>query len=291
MDRLHHYTLELIDKGILIKRAFSSGPLTKKGATYYTLNDDFEMRFLDYVYNIIEKNIKLHSKYHFDIIINQVNSFPDSIRQEKILMFIESILKDLSPYVLDKKTEESMILDFFNDEDYLKFHNGNLIPLENEAIKEFIREEAFKNVIELLKKEYSGKPSKSKKKSSYQWQGNEDKDLPELHKLMVDKYKLIASETTYKQFRDIFTGQSIENIKPIKWHQDNASELLFFLIRLRDSNNIIHNKRMNYQKLAACFIKPDGNPFKVAWKSLKTNIELNLSPDKQRAINELIKQF
>lgn len=290
MDRLHHYKLELIDKGILIKKTYND--LKGKKFSAYVLNDDFQRQFLDYVYSIIEKNIKPLSKYHFDIIINQVNSFPDAIRQEKILMFIENILKDLSPYVLDKETEESMVLDLFNDEDYLKFHNGNLIPLENESIKELINEKVFKNVIELLKKEYSGKPSKSKKRISYEWQGKPEKDLPELYRLMIDKYKLISLETTYEQFESVFTGQPIEDINPIKWHQDNASELLYFLLRLEETDNIIHNKkRSDYLKLAACFIKPDGKPFKVTWKSLKTDIELNLSPDKQKVINELIKQF
>jgi len=45
---------------------------------------------------------------------------------------------------------------------------------------------------------------------------------------MIDKYKLIAPETTLEQFKATFTGQPIESINPIKWHQDNASELLYF---------------------------------------------------------------
>ena len=109
---------------------------------------------------------------------------------------------------------------------------------------------------------------------------------------MINKYKLIAPETTPEQFKAIFTGQSIDDINPIKWHQVNASELLYFIDRLEQSNNIAHNpKRADYQKLKACFIKPDGNPFNAVWKSLKSNIEINLSPDKQKAIDELINNF
>ena len=133
---------------------------------------------------------------------------------------------------------------------------------------------------------------KQKKRTTYQWQGNADKELPELYSLMINKYNLIASETTIEQFTAIFTGQSIDNIKPIKWHQENASELLYFIIKLEQSNNIVHNpKRADYQKMKACFVKPDGQKFENKLKSLKTNIEIELSPDKQKAIDELMINF
>lgn len=129
---------------------------------------------------------------------------------------------------------------------------------------------------------------KQKKKTSYVWQNNPDKELPDLYSLMIDKYKLIAPGTTYDQFKAIFTGQPIESIEPIKWNQDNASELLYF-------NQAITNKVNNvwniYQRLSACFVKPDGEQFDVAWKSLNYNISISLSPDKQRAIDELVNNF
>ena len=130
-----------------------------------------------------------------------------------------------------------------------------------------------------------------KQEIGYEWQSNPNKELPELYSLM-NKYKLIASETTIEQFTAIFTGQSIDNIKPIKWHQENASELLYFIIKLEQSNNIVHNpKRADYQKMKACFVKPDGQKFENKLKSLKTNIEIELSPDKQKAIDELMINF
>jgi hypothetical protein len=128
--------------------------------------------------------------------------------------------------------------------------------------------------------------------SSYQWQTNPDKELPELYSLMISKYKLIASETTLEQFIAAFTGQSIESITPIKWHQENASELLYFIMKLGQSNNIEYNpKKADYQKMTACFVKPDGNQFQAIWKSLKTDIKINLSLDKQKAIDDLINNF
>ena len=132
------------------------------------------------------------------------------------------------------------------------------------------------------------KPIKIPKKTSYVWQNNPDKELPELYRLMIDKYKLIAPETTLEQFKAVFTGQPIESINPIKWHQDNASELLYFNEAIKNKVNDVWHI---YQRLDACFVKPDGKPFKAVWKSLKTNIDINLSSDKQKAIDELVKNF
>jgi hypothetical protein len=145
------------------------------------------------------------------------------------------------------------------------------------------------NTIDLSK---TKKPLNEQRKTSYKWENNPDKELFELFNLMISKFKLISLETTYDQFKSVFTMKPLESIKPIKWHQDNASELLYFIERLEQSDNIIHNpKRSDYQKLKACFVKPDGTQFKVAWKSLKTNIELTLSPEKQKAIDELVSNF
>ena len=108
---------------------------------------------------------------------------------------------------------------------------------------------------------------------------------------MIDKYRLIAPETTLEQFKAVFTRQPIESINPIKWHQDNASELLYFIDRLEQSNNIEHNpKRADYQKLKACFVKPDGSQFNEALKILKQQIQF-IAPDKQTAIDELVSNF
>lgn len=138
-------------------------------------------------------------------------------------------------------------------------------------------------------KKNSGKP---REKYSYLWQNNPDKELKELYSFMVNTYHLITPETSYKQFREIFTGQPIKSITPIKWREDNASELLYFINRLEKSHNIRHNvNRADYQKLKACFVKPNGKVFNEAFKSLKTNIEIALSADKRKIIDDLINRF
>jgi len=178
-----------------------------------------------------------------------------------------------------------------------------LYELRKKELLAEIGGEGLNNWENWLKKYYSSeidhqqkrpaiKPPKQQKKTSYVWQNNPDKELPELYSLMIDKYKLIAPETTYEQFKGIFTGQPIESIEPIKWHQENASELLYFIGRLEQLTDIVHNpKKADYLKMTACFVKPDGNQFNAVWKSLKTNLEINLSSDKQKAIDELLKNF
>ena len=39
------------------------------------------------------------------------------------------------------------------------------------------------------------------------------------------------------------------------------------------------------------FVKPNGKPFNSSFKELKQTISINLSPDKQRAIDELVNTF
>lgn len=147
------------------------------------------------------------------------------------------------------------------------------------------------NEIDHQQKRPARKPPKQQKKTSYVWQSNPDNELPELYSLMIDKYKLIAPETTYEQFKAVFTGQAIESINPIKWHQENASELLYFIDRLQKTNNIEHNpKRADYQKLKACFVKPDGSQFNEALKTLKQQIPF-IASDKKKAIDELVSNF
>lgn len=129
-------------------------------------------------------------------------------------------------------------------------------------------------------------------KTTYEWQNNPDEELPELYRLMTNQYKLIAPEATYEQFKAIFTGQPTDQIEPVRWHQDNASELLYFIDRLEKSDNIKHNSiKADYKKMTACFVKPDGQAFNAVWKSLKTNLTINLSQDKQDDIDELVNNF
>ncbi|HMG16990.1 MAG TPA: hypothetical protein VK590_16145, partial [Saprospiraceae bacterium] len=64
--------------------------------------------------------------------------------------------------------------------------------------------------------------------NSYQWLGNIEKDIPLLFDLMLNKYNLIDPITEYEDFKEIFTGKPINNLKPLKWHNDIVSEVIYF---------------------------------------------------------------
>ena len=130
------------------------------------------------------------------------------------------------------------------------------------------------------------------KMTSYYWENDPDNELPELFKLMTIEYKLIAQDTPFESFKAIFTGQPIvEGFEPVRWHDSTATELLYLIDKFEKTNNIKYNNRSDYQKLKACFVKPDGKPFHEAFKSLKTNLKISLSEDKQKAIDKLIENF
>lgn len=123
--------------------------------------------------------------------------------------------------------------------------------------------------------------------STYHWQTNPDKELPELYNRMNGKF--IASDTSLEQFTAIFSGLPTNSITPIKWHLDNASELLYFNeILQRPKQNKVNIVWNTYQRMTACFIRPDGKPFNASFKEIKQNLSINLSPNKQKAIDDLL---
>lgn len=248
--------------------------------------------------------ILFESLLHKDI--TRVSYFNKQLEESNIdpVIFVKCLLDELkkineyvesssgNAWVIDSKTGEK------------KYINKNKILLNKVTEGKMMGQIDCNNINEIAKPliEFSefilkndtqnSKQSKKLKKTSYVWLGNPENDLRELHKLMTNDYKLIASETTYEQFEMVFTGQPIEKINQIRWHQDNASELLYFINRLEESNNIDYNpKRADYIKLAACFVKPNGEQFNAVWKSLKTSIKINLSLNKQKSIDDLVSNF
>ena len=222
------------------------------------------------------------SKYQIEI------EFYDCNKKRKLLYFIEADL------LTDLLFKINHFKDLYNETNSEYYNRIATIDLGNnlKAIKNWLNEN--KEQLDAFRKtnKFNSKGQTPKKKTSYCWLTFPDKELPELFKLMINQYSLIVPETSYDEFKDIFTAQPIESIKPIKWHEDNASELLYFINRLEKSHNIKHNvNRADYQKLKACFVKPNGKVFNEAFKSLKTNIEIALSADKRKIIDDLINRF
>ncbi len=124
---------------------------------------------------------------------------------------------------------------------------------------------------------------KTSQKTTYQWQKTFiDYELKKLHKNMLGV--LIDKNTTLDDFKAIFTAKPIESINPIKWHNDNASELLYFIEKCK----IVKTKRSDYKKLTSCFLTSDGTKFKAEFKVIKQNLDINLSDKKQKSIDKIL---
>jgi hypothetical protein len=112
------------------------------------------------------------------------------------------------------------------------------------------------------------KPKKQKTKISYIWQNNPDKELPELYRLMIDKFKLIASETKYEHFEAVFKGQPIESIEPIKWNvAKNLNAYFIEQLFIKKKISVSNNDVWEIAKL--CFI--DGTNFSQLIDLYKNN--------------------
>jgi hypothetical protein len=250
-------------------------------ATRYNIDGIYSQVSKDYPFSIVFNHTVKHSRSNYDLFCNQLRKTLENTQNWKV---IELDLKDRFLLMINR---------------YIEWYNDN--KKETEKFNPYNPYETMFSIIESTKKEIvkyfpdiesRNQKIKSVKRTSYEWQNNPDKELPELFSLMLYECKLIASETTYEQFKAIFTGKPIDEIKPIRWHQDNASELLYFIITLGQTNNIDYNpKKADYQKMKSCFVKPNGKSFEAAWKSLKTNIDINLSSDKRKAIDDLVNNF
>ncbi len=125
----------------------------------------------------------------------------------------------------------------------------NLITVAVEKIRpELLEMEAyFKRILE--------EPSNTtRKKTSYHWQNKPEVELPVLYKLMTKTYQLIALETTYDQFKAIFTGQPRESIKPIKWIKAKNLNAYFIhqLIKKKRISKAVNNDIWETAK--QCFV-------------------------------------
>ena len=126
--------------------------------------------------------------------------------------------------------------------------------------------------------------------STYVWQGNTD-EVTELYERMVNRF--IPDSNSINDFKLLFSGVDVSDLtNKIIWKSDNATELLYFIIKLEEHNLISKPlKTVNYKQIKACFIKSTGLLFNEAFKSLKTDIEIRISKASKLMIDNLINDF
>lgn len=128
------------------------------------------------------------------------------------------------------------------------------------------------------------------------------KRLTKIHSYKWEKYsisklfnsvkeKLIDKDTTKENFSNVFSEKPVKEISPVKWHDGNASELLYFITQMMENGCITKEKRMNYNRLKGCFVKNDGKPFTENFKELKQSLDISLSPEKTKFIDKILQKL
>ena len=161
---------------------------------------------------------------------------------------------------LSKKFNSSDNDEYCNLQNFKSFLK-NYYQLENEKkrIKEdYIKKGRIEVGLEKDEIESTEKPTNLRPQKkivvSYQWQGDAEKELPELYSKLVKDMFIDDKQCGLKAFTAIFTGQPIETIKPIKW--GIAKNLLpYFIDGLMNKHRISKKLQNDIWAIAEqCFI-------------------------------------
>jgi len=286
-DERERNTIDCIKKKLSecgINENSSFDDFIKRENDYYTQNlqwyrDNYKKRFVG---DVNLKSVKQN-------IITEINN--DKAKNVSFNKYVNGIDFSIYNYVLNTVTANVL----GKTDDGLFRAKA---PTVDFAIREVIISlidgfAAAKYIQEIEKKSLENIHSEKKKNSSrknisYKWLGNDD-EIPDLFKKM--KGILIDSGTTKNEFSNIFSGIEIDKINPVKWHNDNASELLYFILQLEEKNLIAKRKHTSYIKLSGCFIKNNGCKFHEQFRALKQNLDIQFSNEKKQIIDAIIKQF
>ncbi len=218
-----------------------------------------------------------------DKIIATTNSIVDDAGDDKeytsLKFWVDKVNKWTEEAVQDK-------IDYYKIEAYTNVMYGVLHKIKWKI------QHHFNNKLQALELKHNrNKATAARKKvkiiRSYKWQGRRD-ELPKLYQKL--KGDLIAPENRLTDFTQVFSNKDIAIINPIKWHDNNASELLYFVMQLSEYG-LIQGARLNYETLAGCFVTNDGKKFTASFKNLKQSIPVKLSGVKMAKIEALIKLF
>ncbi|WP_162427845.1 hypothetical protein [Pontibacter pudoricolor] len=251
--------------------------------------------FIDELEEIVPTHITYYTKSNFYRWLNWLKEDGKSdtepsfeVSNEDFKKQVERSQKRLDRLLeLDSKSAKEYAQEFFQ----LSFIKERVVKLMTEQATDTLDKSAFKQ-------QGSNTP---KEKLSYTWLSKSDTDLIELHQHLINA-KLIDPATTLEQFKAVFRAQPLHIVKdnPIKWHEDNASELLYFILQLEGTDDEMYpdgwlikkGNRANYKRLTACFVKPDGEQFTENFKQAKQNLkDPVLAPAKQAVIDSIVNQF
>lgn len=219
---------------------------------------------------------------------------------ERLKLTREKVERFLSPEQNEQRWEYEgfTILDDFNVDDapllfILKSNYLQWLIWFREQNKLDNTEPTINPILDMNLNEIGGLAKESKQSKSYKWLNSPETDLPELYQLLMEN-ELIHSGTKEEQFKAVFKAKPLREIEPIKWHDDNASELIYFILQLQGSDGSLIEKeeRLNYKRLKDCFITPNGEPFTKNLRQAKDNVRrYGISEAGRQKIDNIIQQF
>ena len=197
-------------------------------------------------------NSVIVAKDNFLSFSHQLRSELSKLSEDKWAAILIDVKHHFNPLIkeyYDWYKANKLDIEKFNDPNPYELMLGIFKSYENEILK-YSQEFKLLN-LEHKKKAYDtntevNKSSKKnnqlfsehKKRKSYLWSGNPDKELPTLYNLMMTEYKLIAEDTSVQQFNAVFTGQPINEISKInRTKKFNNVLLAYFADRLFQKEN------------------------------------------------------
>ncbi len=236
----------------------------------------------NYLYNLFIKKardsepIKKYKPKSYKDVFNGIEMVPMEITNYNPLSpeyeYVEPTIYDV---LIDLEKEFKHL--GFEYAGYLSVSNIEYAETQIDSAKETIEEDTPPNKL----------PNK-KLLLSYKWLGKKE-ELNQLHEKMIDG--LISSDTPIVDFKNIFSEKEISKLRPVKWHDGNASELLYFILELSEKGLIHKKNQTDYKQLAGCFIKNDCSVFKENFRQLKQDLDLKLSSEKKDRIDTLLREF
>lgn len=243
-----------------------------------------------------KKNIAFHNsvKYFFNYRISLiVGKNVTTEKQFQKLVEIEKILRTgkFENELAETKPEKISELINFHLRYYTREQRGNIIEFVNELkqvsrtnLDKYQRDKFISVIAELEKNEAPAvKTKRTTQITSYK---SEKYSLSKLFNAV--KGKLIDKDTPKEDFNNVFSSKPVSEINSVKWHDSNASELLYFILQLMEKEFIAKEKRVNYNRLKGCFVKNDGKPFTENFKELKQSLDISFSTEKSISIDKIL---
>jgi hypothetical protein len=275
--------------------------------------DGYKKKYIDDWNNAKAKNktlkeadfIKVHVLPQFEELYSKNTDFTERLVTNQFITFLKQRLKEVDFDIEEDLDNAKTITDIFDRlhwwesrlSDYQRLvvrKNGNINIEINFSSLYSNYGDAARHQIESIEshikqknqvsKETKSRPPKQKNAISYQWQGNAEKELPELYKRLCNAKCIDDNQVDLKAFTAIFTGQPTETIKPIIWCiQKNL--LPYFIDGLMTKSKIsklLQNDIWAIAKL--CFI--DANNLSQL-KDLYTNNN-NSKPKNHKLIDDIL---